>query len=240
MSTSGGTRAARAATSRQAKQEVVRLLFGKQYSKTGREGHRLLDYSIYSYADLKKAYLERLQEIHPDKLKQQHQQQTQPSVAVQEEDTRNNRYLHTTTNHFHELQSAWERYDEIAKDMTKAFNKNASGGAADPNFTAFGVGCSFADNEEERALRNEITDQACRGWFSSGALSAGTSAEEEDGNSKTPSPRSSVSLADDDMFAPSDASATPDATTITYVNDTTIKSMSKTLIPGLRIMPRKK
>ena len=58
---SGGTRAARAATSRQVKQELVRLLFGKKYSRTGPEGHKKLDSGAYSYAELKSAYLEKLQ-----------------------------------------------------------------------------------------------------------------------------------------------------------------------------------
>lgn len=58
---SGGTRAARAATSRQVKQELVRLLFGKKYSRTGPEGHKKLDSAAYSYAELKSAYLEKLQ-----------------------------------------------------------------------------------------------------------------------------------------------------------------------------------
>jgi len=34
----------------------------------------------------------------------------------------------------------------------------------------FGVGCSFADTPEERIRRNEIMDQACRGWFTDGYL----------------------------------------------------------------------
>ena len=37
----------------------------------------------------------------------------------------------------------------------------------------FGVGCSFDDSPEERDLRNDIMDQACRGWFSSGAIEEG-------------------------------------------------------------------
>jgi hypothetical protein len=40
----------------------------------------------------------------------------------------------------------------------------------------FGVGCSFSDNETERALREEITNQACRGWFSAGQLAEVASA----------------------------------------------------------------
>ena len=114
---STGTRAARAATSRQAKQEIVRLLFGTKYSKTGPEKHKLLDYSIYSYTDLKKAYLEKLQEIHPDKFKQQQQQQ-----HINNNSTTTTT---TTTHYFHELQTAWKKYDDIAKAM-KSFKNNSN------------------------------------------------------------------------------------------------------------------
>lgn len=35
------------------------------------------------------------------------------------------------------------------------------------------MGCSFADSPSEREHRNEIMEQACRGWFSSGDLATG-------------------------------------------------------------------
>merc|ERR1712157_691350 len=69
---------------------------------------------------------------------------------------------------FQELQSTWDRYEDLTKNM-----KVTSGDGTAANFTQFGVGCSFSGNEEEKALRNEITDQACRGWFSSGLVSSG-------------------------------------------------------------------
>ena len=48
------------------------------------------------------------------------------------------------------------------------------------NFTMFGVGCSFSDNDQEKDLRNEITDQACRGWFSAGAISSSSTFSDDD------------------------------------------------------------
>jgi DnaJ-class molecular chaperone len=176
---STGTRAARAATSRQVKQELVRLLFGKQYARTGPEGHQMLDYSMYAYGDLKKAYLERAQEIHPDKNKS------------------NNVVDKNSKHQFHELQDAWDKYEELAKAMKKV-SSNTNGET--PNFTMFGVGCSFADTEQERALRNEITDQACRGWFSSGSISATSSGSIHDDEETTPIYFKAVSLVDEDMF----------------------------------------
>jgi hypothetical protein len=212
---STGTRAARAATSRQTKQEIVRLLFGQKLSKTNREGHKLLDYSIYSYADLKKAYLGRVQEIHPDKLKQ----------------TRDADHAHLEQNRqsFHQLQNVWEKYEEMAKAM-KTFN---NGKAASSNFTKFGVGCSFSDSEEERALRNEITDQACRGWFSSGALAA-TSTQEEPETAKVPP----VSLADDNMFeSAADSESGSTKNEATKAQESSGRKLA-TLIPGVKIRKR--
>jgi hypothetical protein len=169
---SGGSRAATATTARHVKQALVKLLFGKKYARTGPEGHRQLDYSIYTYDTLRKAYLDRLQVIHPDKAKS--------VIGIQRE----GHYNATTTNsnnhsndntavsveqmkvEFQQLQSAWDKYEEMAKSMRVVMD----GDGEDANFTLFGVGCSFSDNDQERALRTEITDQACRGWFTSGLL----------------------------------------------------------------------
>ena len=92
---------------------------------------------------------------------------------------------------FHELQQAWDQYEELAKAMTKVQSKQS-------NFTKFGVGCSFSDSEEERALRTEITDQACRGWFSSGMLSERNESEKEVVIKTSP-----TSLIDDNLFVES-------------------------------------
>ena len=92
-------------------------------------------------------------------------------------------------------------YENLTKNTMKV--SNGEGTAA--NFTQFGVGCSFSDNEEERALRNEITDQACRGWFSSGLVSSGVSPAEnasvsQSQSAETVSSSNQKSLIDDTMF----------------------------------------
>lgn len=172
---SEGTRAAGAAISRRVKQQLVRILFG---NKCTRIGHEKLDNSIYSYNDLKRAYLVRLHEIHPDKSKCK--KNMDPKIAE------NSKKL------FHELNEIWNKYEALKK-----FNK----GNEEANFTMFGVGCSFSDNEKERLLRNQIMDQACRGWFSSGSLAAtcSTSPSNNKGTMKT-SKIKPVSLVDESMF----------------------------------------
>lgn len=144
------TRASSAAFNLQAKQELVKLLFGQQYYRKGPMAHRLLDHSIYSYEDLRSAYLRRVQEIHPDK----HHQHVDSQNRLENQQQ------------FIQLQQAWNRFEEIAKVMRTV----DSGESKNRNFTLFGVGCSFADSEQERNLRSQFTDQACRGWFSAGAL----------------------------------------------------------------------
>jgi hypothetical protein len=184
MSTSGGTRAAMAATSRKLKQELVNMLFGKEYRKTGPDGHRLLDYSIYSYRDLRKAYLEKLQVLHPDKQRSIVSQQQLDDTAAKE-----------MKQEFQRLQDVWAQYDEMARSMMKV----KEGNGEEANFTMFGVGCSFSDNETERALRNEITDQACRGWFSSGLLGETNNTQKASGDKNSAS-RGDISLVCDSLF----------------------------------------
>lgn len=205
---SGGTRAARASSSRQVKQELVRLLFGKKYSKTGPEGHKKLDYASYSYGDLKRAYFERLQEIHPDKNKS-----TQMAV------------LPETKESFLALQDAWDKYEDLAKALERVRSKGQG------NFTKFGVGCSFSDSDEERALRNEITDQACRGWFSSGLLSAESSKSGKDVSTKI----QVTSLIDDDLFVEVESeSSAIDQVAKDEARTSNKKTPLKTLIPGFK------
>ncbi|GAX15625.1 hypothetical protein FisN_3Hh097 [Fistulifera solaris] len=149
------TRAASAAFNLQAKQELVKLLFGKQYYRKGPLAHRMLDHSIYSYEDLRSAYLKRVQEIHPDK---HHHNESQNRLERQQQ--------------FIQLQDAWNRFEELDKVMRTVQQHREN---THHNFTLFGVGCSFADSEQERHLRTQFTDQACRGWFSAGALSQDSS-----------------------------------------------------------------
>ena len=180
---STGTRAASAAASRRAIQELERLLFLEpRNSLRGSTGwQRKLDsQSMYSYTDLRKAYLKRLQEIHPDKHKSRNLSSD---------------HLQSVKQSFNELQAAWDKYESLARNM----NKVDKGDKADANFTMFGVGCSFSDNEEERARRSEITDQACRGWFPSAALPA-------DNDQQLPSQKDvtlnskKIPLVDENMF----------------------------------------
>lgn len=211
MTTTGGTRAARAATSRKVKQELVNLLFGKEYRKSSPEGHRKLDYSIYSYDDLRKAYLQKLHLLHPDK---QRNKVSENDQADRQE--------------FQQLHDIWSQYDEMAKSMMKV----AGGDGESANFTMFGVGCSFSDSETERALRNDITDQACRGWFSSGLLAENASQGELDETNATNNPASfSISLVDDSLFVDATNSEDKD------VNETSSprkSSKPRTLIPGMK------
>ena len=170
------TRVASSLSSRRCKQELVRLLFAPKYAGKGPDAHRNLDPTIYSYSDLRKAYLERLQAIHPDKLKHQHDGSSKE----------NNTEAHSR---FVELQDAWDKYEEVAKLLQKV------GKPEEATFTMFGVGGSFSDSPDERAMRDAITDQACRGWVSAGSLGDVASAD-----SVVKNDCKSVPLCDDDWF----------------------------------------
>mmetsp|Transcript_486 Transcript_486/g.677 ORF Transcript_486/g.677 Transcript_486/m.677 type:complete len:284 (-) Transcript_486:169-1020(-) len=62
------TRAAAAANSKRIKQHLVNLLFKSEHARKGWVSHSKLDSASYSYSELKLAYLERIQFIHPDKI----------------------------------------------------------------------------------------------------------------------------------------------------------------------------
>jgi hypothetical protein len=210
MTIAGGTRAGSAAKSQRVKQELVKLLYGKQYRKTGQEGHRTLDYSLHSYNDLKKAYYERLQIVHPDKRRN-------VNTVQQERDRKE----------FRQLQHAWCEYDAIMKSMMKV----AGGDGESANFTLFGVGCSFSDNESERSLRNEITDQACRGWFSSGLLTEpGNHTEFESGISAGQLLSQNSSLIDDSLFVEGNVAERHDQDS----NCSKLQKSPRTLIAGVK------
>ena len=55
-----------------------------------------------------------------------------------------------------ELQDAWQRY----KSACRHEDAQLLGG-----FAAFGVGCSFSDDDEERAARAEVMEAASRGYL---------------------------------------------------------------------------
>ena len=85
-----------------------------------------LDHASYSFDELRAAFLERVHEIHPDKRR----------GDTTETDTSGH-------HEFVELQSAWAEYEKLAKMMMT----KVGSGSSDANFTLFGVGCSFSDNE---------------------------------------------------------------------------------------------
>mmetsp|Transcript_13790 Transcript_13790/g.39617 ORF Transcript_13790/g.39617 Transcript_13790/m.39617 type:complete len:211 (-) Transcript_13790:20-652(-) len=171
------TRAASAASSRRAKQRLVQFLFGSNYSGKGRDAHKRLDHTSYSFEELRAAFLKRVHEIHPDKA-------------------RSTDTTGRTHHEFVELQSAWAEYEKLAKMMTKV-------GSADANFTLFGVGCSFSDSPEEQRKRAAIMEEASRGWFTAGIISetATASAEDDDDGNSGDSMRES-SIVDEDLFVP--------------------------------------
>lgn len=124
--------------------------------------------------------------MHPDK------------VAHRKEGQRTSSHLR-----FIELKNAWEDFDSIAKQHSSVSNNNKQHQSTEAEtldeegcFTTFGVGCSFADSEEEKDLRNEFMEQACRGWLSSGSLAHGESSNA----SKRESGVNTTLLSEDDMF----------------------------------------
>lgn len=174
-------------TSQRAKQKLVHLLFSHQYTGKGYNHHRKLDGAAYTFSKIRNAYLQRLQEIHPDK-------HYKNNVIVTERPENNMRLDGKSpfdlNGRFVELQDAWDQYETIVRTMKKGGNAID----VEANFTMFGVGCSFADSPQERERRNEITEQACRGWFSAGAVCDINDLESNRKQATT------VSLCDDDMF----------------------------------------
>jgi hypothetical protein len=180
------TRAATAIINSRSKQELVRLLFGHG-SRMGPNSHRnLVDHSSYSYNDLRKAYLERIQVLHPDKRRNETLLQTtnafQSTISIDSD---------FSSEAFVQLQTAWENYDNAYK-----FIRQTNGTATDSmesNFTMFGVGCSFSDTDAEKDARNEIMDQASRGWFTAGNVTSGEIDNNiDDKSTMTPKPSSPI------------------------------------------------
>jgi len=135
--------------------------------------------------------------MHPDKL-QHNQKQNKEDVHIQ----------------FIELKNAWEEYHASVRIVQRKSN-DKSIQSLDNNddyleedgdeFTLFGVGCSFADSQTERDLRNKIMDQASRGWFSSGSISVANNRDRDDDlkdeSYHTKQHATTLSqLTDDDMF----------------------------------------
>lgn len=173
------TRGASASVSGQARQHLITALFGRNSSRYQERAES----SSYSYHQLRKAYLERIQELHPDKHTMRNFSPTEKAEARQR---------------FVDLKEAWNKYEAIAKTMKRV----TKGDEADANFTMFGVGCSFSDNEKEKSLRCEIMDQASRGWFNAGVIPASLQQERN-----TDVKGFEVRLLDDDLFITTDVDA---------------------------------
>ena len=147
-------------SAKRARDTLMLLLFTE--TETTSKGTKL------SYSALKEAYLEKAQELHPDKNRHKRYEWGEDNASA----CRLNRSRETE---FIELKNAWEEYDKIAK-LSKLTNHSATHAEKctdEASFTLFGVGCSFSDSPTERDYRNEIMEQACRGWFSSGELTTG-------------------------------------------------------------------
>lgn len=155
------------AASKRAKATLIELLFPRQQAKR------------YSHLQLRMAYLQKVHTIHPDKQRS--------SSSIRDE---------AAHGKFVQLQNAWEAYNTSARMFRQPGHAKRHDNEEDNNdFTMFGVGCSFSDSPEERKLRDEIMDQACRGWLPSGALS------HSDGEIEAKSPQQSCTkLSDDEMF----------------------------------------
>ncbi len=203
------TRAAAAANSRRAKQQLVNLLFKADYGGKGRDAHRKLDFASYSYVDLKSAYLERIKLIHPDRI--MHQGVNSASSSAVCNVVKKNSAAAATTrsdvgstkgshNEFVELQEAWDAYEKIAKTMKRGQSDSRKRGVQE-NFTLFGVGCSFSDSVEESSRRAEIMDQAGKGWCLAGQLSEFTTSSTSSADNET---ANRISLIDDELFSTGD------------------------------------
>ena len=130
----------------------------------------------HSYSQLRAAYIQQVHALHPDKIAHRRMRiENEGQLNAEENANNNDKEAHLK---FIELKSAWEEYDAsmrvFGQDKDGANNKLNSteyhGCDLENYFTMFGVGCSFADSPEERDLRNEIMEQACKGWFPSGSL----------------------------------------------------------------------
>lgn len=125
----------------------------------------------FSYSQLRAVYLQKVHDMHPDKV----------AHKINVNDNNNNQQSKEMEKSAHlefiELKNAWEEYHASARIVQSSRRADRADVVVwdeeeeeEDNFTMFGVGCSFADSPEERDRRNEIMEQACRGWFSSGSL----------------------------------------------------------------------
>lgn len=94
-----------------------------------------------SHGEVKKAYHLAAMRWHPDR-----------ALAGSEE---------AAHERFARLQAAWERYDSSRVRNFKRRRK--VGDDSDPSKQRFGVGCSWTDDDKEKAERASVIDQAARG-----------------------------------------------------------------------------
>ena len=191
-----------AIASRRARENLVKILFGTStsipvdVSMTGdidRHRHKNrrrqrndtstnstgTNVKRHTYSQLRSAYLDKVHSMHPDKL-QHNQKQNKEDVHIQ----------------FIELKNAWEEYHASVRIVQRKSNDKSIQSLDNDDdddyweeegddFTLFGVGCSFADSQAERDLRNDIMNQASRGWFSSGSISVANRDRDDDTKNKS-------------------------------------------------------
>jgi DnaJ-class molecular chaperone len=178
------TRITSGISSKRARESLIRILFAKSNGIS----------ATYSYTELKEAYLHRIHKLHPDKHRHRRGQNEELETQSSVDSNCTNAKL------FIELKNAWEEYDRLMKLnklRTDTQNNTNSNLEQEASFTRFGVGCSFSDSPSERDIRNEIMEQACRGWFSGGELTTGENeAAKMNGNVK----QSDLEMLDVDMF----------------------------------------
>jgi hypothetical protein len=167
------TRAGSLSNSQRVTKKLVNLLF---------HGKETIDFARYSYDNLRKAYIARVHQLHPDKYNSLKENSAVYGDECQDVELQSwhdgvhfskikKRPLKSKHEAFVELQEAWDAYDRISKHMR---DSTKNGRIVQENFTLFGVGCSFSDNPEESRMRAEIMDQAGKGWFSAGQLQSKT------------------------------------------------------------------
>lgn len=226
-----------------ARQKLVLLLFRRNSNKNTTaimdrsSCSGAVDFSDHSYQDLRTEYLKKLHLIHPDKIRN--------NINKNNEDKIGDESMEKYKKEFRDLQSAWDKYNEVSKNMMKDTNGNSM----TANFTQFGVGCSFSDNEEERAHRNEITDQACRGWFSGGLVSSRHNDGTKSMGKSTTTADDTISLLDDTMFVVEEeilnnnntfnlSRATDNQTKPTEIKSHPFIRNRKTLVQGIKVAVR--
>ena len=123
--------------------------------------HRLLQLEgRCSFAEARTAYRQRALEIHPDRFR----------------DHAEKAAAHPR---FSELQSTWEAFKLEEKRRPRPLDGGQSGEAAEA-YTGVGVGCSWTDDANEQAFRQNVMEMASRGVMFPPELEALHDAHEEE------------------------------------------------------------